>query len=132
MACDLPIASAMAWDPLHRSRTLPADDWSPADPGSHVSYAVRFISITDAIAVCMLTVPWLVTVLPVRERLLLGGATFFLSTLGSMLWEPTGHSRSSSGTTATSHGTVSMQTATASVIEMNRTGYHTCAARISR
>lgn len=33
----------------------------------------------------------LVTVLPVRERLLLGSVTFFLSTLGSVLWEPTGH-----------------------------------------
>lgn len=58
---------------------------------SHVSYTVRFISITDAVGVCMLTVPWLVTVLPLRERLLLGSATFFLSTLGSVLWEPTGH-----------------------------------------
>jgi len=58
---------------------------------SHVSYAVRFISITDAVGVCLLTVPWLVTVLRVRQLLMLGAATFFLSTLGSVLWEPTGH-----------------------------------------
>ena len=35
--------------------------------------------------------PWLVTVHGVRERLLLASATFFLSTLGSIFWEPTGH-----------------------------------------
>jgi hypothetical protein len=59
---------------------------------SHVSYAVRFISITDAVGVCMLTVPWLVTVLRGRDLLRLGSAMFCLSMLVSVFWEPTGHS----------------------------------------
>ena len=58
---------------------------------SHASYAVRFVSITDAVGVCMLVSPWLVTRLTPRERLLLSVVTYAATITIVLYWNPTTH-----------------------------------------
>jgi peptidoglycan/LPS O-acetylase OafA/YrhL len=58
---------------------------------SHATYAVRFVSITDVVGVCMLVSPWLVTTLPARTRLLLGLGTYAVTLTVILCWDPTTH-----------------------------------------
>ncbi len=58
---------------------------------SHATYAVRFVSITDAVGVCMLISPWLVTTLSPRARLLLSLAVYALTLIVVLYWNPTTH-----------------------------------------
>jgi len=58
---------------------------------SHVTYAVRFVSITDAVGVCMLVSPWLVTVVRPRARLVLSVAVYVLALGVDLSWHPTTH-----------------------------------------
>jgi hypothetical protein len=58
---------------------------------SHATYAVRFVSITDAVGVCMLISPWLVTTLTPRARLLLSLAAYALTLIVVLYWNPTQH-----------------------------------------
>lgn len=58
---------------------------------SHATYAVRFVSITDAVGVCMLISPWLVATLPPRTRLVLALATYALTLTVVLSWHPTAH-----------------------------------------
>jgi len=58
---------------------------------SHATYAVRFVSITDAVGVCMLISPWLVTRLTPRARLLLSLAAYALTLIVVLYWNPTQH-----------------------------------------
>ncbi len=58
---------------------------------SHATYAVRFVSITDAVGVCMLISPWLVTTLTPRARLLLSLAAYALTLVVVLYWNPTQH-----------------------------------------
>ena len=58
---------------------------------SHATYAVRFVSITDAVGVCMLISPWLVATLPPRTRLVLALGTYALTLTTVLSWHPTAH-----------------------------------------
>ena len=58
---------------------------------SHITYAVRFVSITDTVGLCMLVSPWVVVMVPPRVRLALSAAVYALA-LGVVLhWHPTTH-----------------------------------------
>jgi Heparan-alpha-glucosaminide N-acetyltransferase, catalytic len=58
---------------------------------SHATYAVRFVSITDAVGVCMLISPWLLTTVPARVRLLLALGTYAIALTVALCWHPTEH-----------------------------------------
>jgi len=58
---------------------------------SHATYAVRFVSITDAVGVCMLISPWLITTVPPGTRLLIGLGSYAVSVMVVLQWHPTAH-----------------------------------------
>jgi uncharacterized membrane protein len=58
---------------------------------SHATYAVRFVSITDAVGVCMIVSPWLVATLRPRARLLLSVGVYALALLVVLYWHPATH-----------------------------------------
>jgi len=58
---------------------------------SHASYAVRFLSITDTLGICMLVMPTLVTVLRARYRLGLAMAVYAIAEAGIIWWQPATH-----------------------------------------
>jgi len=58
---------------------------------SHITFAVRFVSITDTVGLCMLVSPWVVVTVRPRVRLALSAALYALA-LGVVLhWHPTTH-----------------------------------------
>jgi peptidoglycan/LPS O-acetylase OafA/YrhL len=54
-------------------------------------YAVRFVSITDTVGVCMLVSPWVVMTLRPYARLVLCLALYLLTLMVVLLWHPTAH-----------------------------------------
>src|SRR5882672_6741102 len=55
---------------------------------SHATYAVRFVSITDAVGVCMLISPWLVATVSPRTRLLLALYAYAAALTVVLCWHP--------------------------------------------
>jgi len=58
---------------------------------SHATYAVRFVSITDAVGVCMLISPWLVATVSPRTRLLLALYAYAAALTVVLCWHPAAH-----------------------------------------
>src|SRR6185436_13069574 len=58
---------------------------------SHATYAVRFVSITDAVGVCMLVSPWLVATVPPRTRVLLALCAYAAALTLVLRWHPAAH-----------------------------------------
>jgi len=57
--------------------------------GSHApAYTLRFFSITDTIALCLLVSPFLATRLSVQNRIALGAVSYFASAVAIDVWHP--------------------------------------------
>ncbi|HEY2434225.1 MAG TPA: acyltransferase family protein [Vicinamibacterales bacterium] len=57
---------------------------------SHVTYAVRFLSITDTVGVCMLISPGLISVMGARGRLITSVVGYAVSAVVYLSWYPIG------------------------------------------